>query len=146
MIKIIRWLALVLGVGLWSCATGPSADRAPRYHFEIADRPHEKRFVLTLKSLDDRPLCLGIGQWPNKRGQMDFGSSWITLSSAERTYRPRDHNFGYCPGCEIHIAPGSTLTGFIKYAEFGSPAAISALSNRRLHFPVTLWICKATRP
>jgi hypothetical protein len=140
-------LLLFLFVSIAWCYSTGGRDRSHsserlHYRFDIADDPNGKRFVLTLKSLDQRPLCIGVGQWPNAEGQLDFGSSWVTVESPEGTYRPRDHNFGYCPDCEIHIAPGSTLTGFINYEEFGDAAIIARLSRRELRFPVTLWICK----
>lgn len=126
-----------------TCVTMPAtAGPAPRYRVEITDNPKQKRFIIVLTSLDDRSLCLGIGQWPNRLGQLDFGSSWVELKSGSKSFRPRDTNFGYCPGCEIRVAPRSELKGFIGYAEFADAATIAALPERQLHFPVTAWVCK----
>ena len=118
---------------------------APLIRIEVIDRPSEKRFVVTLRSKDKRPLCLGIDQWPNRSGQLDTGSKRARLESAAGTFPARDENFGFCVGeeCVIHVAPGASLTGFIGYAEFGPPAKIAALPRRRLHFPVTTWVCTA---
>jgi hypothetical protein len=118
------------------------AGQLPRYRVEITDNPKQKRFIIVLTSLDDRSLCLGIGQWPNKLGQLDFGSSWVELKSGSKSFRPRDTNFGYRPGCEIRVAPRSELKGFIGYAEFADAATITALPKRQLHFPVTAWVCQ----
>jgi hypothetical protein len=141
-LRFLYWLAIVCSYAAISAIAGQHDSAPPRYRIDIVDRPEEKRFLIVLKSLDDRSLCLGIGQWPNEFGQLDFGSTWVALKSAGDTYRPRDTNFGYCPGCEIRIAPRSELRGFIGYAEFADPATIAALPKRHLHFPVTAWICK----
>lgn len=118
------------------------AEQPLRYRVEITDSPKQKRFIIVFKSLDNRSLCLGIGQWPNKLGQLDFGSGWVELKAGSKSFRPRDTNFGYCPGCEIRIAPKSELKGFIGYAEFADAATIAALPDRQLLFPVTAWVCK----
>lgn len=143
LLRFLCCLAVVSSYGAISAIAG-QRDSAPppRYRVEIVDRPKEKRFVIVLKSLDDRSLCLGIGQWPNELGQLDFGSTWVALKSGGHTYRPRDTNFGYCPGCDIRVAPRSELRGFIGYAEFGQAAAIAALPERQLHFPVTASVCE----
>jgi hypothetical protein len=102
---------------LFSCSMSARGNNrnhsaAPRYRFEITDSSDEKRFVLSLKSLDDRPLCIYVEKWPNGKGQLHFGSTWVKLKSAEGTYPARDENFGYCidehgKPCLIRIAPRS---------------------------------------
>jgi len=146
----LRPLALLSTALLAGCSTQPviiSQNPTPhaRYHLTVSDRSDLRRFVLTLKSFDDRPLCLNVNQWPNYFGQLHFGSTWVTLVSTEGKYPARDENFGTCigPTCVIHIAPGSTLTGFIGYREFGSPAKIAGLSRRQLHVVVSPSVCEA---
>lgn len=136
-------------VYLCSCSMGSHSNQqsvppAPHFRLVIKDHPKEYRFVVNLISLDDRPLCLGVDQWPNELGQLDTGSKRATLKSDEGAYPARNENFGYCVGdaCIIHVAPGSTLTGFIGYKEFGGPKTIARLTKRRLVFPVSTWICK----
>ena len=149
MLRFLYCLAVVSSYGAISAIAGQRDSAPPRYRVEIVDRPEEKCFVIILKSLDDRSLCLSIGQWPNEFGQLDFGSTWVALKSGGETYRPRDTNFGYCPACEIRVAPRSELRGFIGYAEFADPATIAALPKRQLHFPLTARICekqKRARP
>jgi hypothetical protein len=144
--NILRWFSLLNLVWLWSCSVPVGSERAPvppRYQLEIRDRPQQKKFLLTLRSLDDRPLCLDIEDWPNGSGQLHFGSSWVKLALPEGIHPARDENFGYClGGCTIHIAPGSALTGYIGYAAFGEPAAIAALSQRHLQFVVSPRVCR----
>lgn len=140
-----------LYVSLWapwcfSAAQGESGSPAPRYHLAIQDRPIEKRFLLTLRSMDDRPLCVPVEKWPNGLGQVHFGSSWVKLTSGRRVYPARDQNFGYCiedngGPCLLVIKPRGELKSFIAYAEFANPRIISALPKRRLSFPVTVWLC-----
>lgn len=119
------------------------ASDPPRYRVEINDRPQQKRFVVALRSLDNRSLCIDLEKWPNRRGQLHFGSTWVKLDTSEGSYPARDENFGYClGGCTIRIAPRSVLTGFIGYAQFGRPAAILVLKQRQLRFAVTPRVCK----
>lgn len=150
MSSFARFLTYLLVVLQLSCSTRPFANRnkpsgSPRYRLEIGDTPDRRRFLLTLTSLDDRPLCLEITQWPNALGQVDSGSMRTILDSAEGKYPARDENFGYCVGeeCIIHLAPRASLKGFIGYAEFGKPEAIAALSQRRLRYTISPSVCQA---
>ena len=54
-----------------------------------------------------------------------------------------DTNFGFCPGgCGIIVvSPGETLRGFIPYSEFGDPAQIEQLQDRRLEYLIVPRIC-----
>src|SRR6266480_1580537 len=94
-------LLFLLRAAAGSDRANKSAD--PRYRLDIVDRPNEKRFNLSLKSLDRRSLCIYFDEWPNKFGQLHFGSGRVKLESSEGTYPARDENFGYCvgPSCII---------------------------------------------
>lgn len=145
--RISTFIAIVY---LCSCSmgiqsNGKSNPPSPQFRLVITDHPRESRFVVNLISLDNRALCLGVDQWPNEQGQLDTGSKRATLKSTEGAYPARNENFGYCVGqaCIIRVPPGSTLTGFIGYREFGDPATIARLSKRQLVFPVSTWICRA---
>jgi hypothetical protein len=143
------FIAFVL-LSLFSMSADPNHrnhSAAPHYRFEITDRPAEKRFALTLKSQDDRPLCIYVEKWPNQKGQVHFGRTWVKLESAEDTYAARDENFGYCiddsgKPCLLKILPGATLEGFIGYEQFGDPIVIAGLTHRKLHFPVSPQVCE----
>lgn len=115
----------------------------PQYQIVIKDNPAETRFDLTLISADDRPLCVSGGGWPDGLGHVDWGSSWVKLSSKSRIFPARDWDFGYCEGkdCSHRVGPKGTLTGFIGYAEFGDPKEISALPDRRLLFETSAYVC-----
>lgn len=115
----------------------------PQYRLVIKDSPAEKRFDLTLISSDDRSLCVSVGGWPDGLGHVDWGSSWVKLSSESRIFPARDWNLGYCEGndCSHRIKANGTLTGFIGYAEFGNPKEIAALPDRRLLFETTAYAC-----
>lgn len=149
--NVVRWLTGLLVMILLSCAVRASASGNrpsgdPQYRLEIVDNIEGRRFLLTLRSLDDRPLCFGITQWPNRIGQLHFGSQRAVLNSAEGKFPARDENFGYCvgEGCTIHIAPRASLRGFIGYAEFGKPKIIATLSKRQLHYKIAPSICNAS--
>jgi hypothetical protein len=120
-----------------------SAPSHPRVQLKIIDEPTERRFVLTLRSLEHKPVCLRYYQWPNSLGQVDDGPRRATLRSREGTYPARDHNFGYSVGAggTLRILPGSTLTGFVAYSEFGNPALVQKLTHRELHFNVIPHFC-----
>lgn|SRR5215831_17968129 len=114
------------------------------YHFQITDRPDQQRFVLTLRSTDKRPICIYRDKWPNGFGQLDFGSTWVTLHASEKLLPARDTNFGICGGdesCYMRILPGQELSGFIGYEQFGKPEEIAKLARRKLHFPVSPLVC-----
>jgi hypothetical protein len=140
---VVLGAVLLAGCSTPPAANAPSPNQPARYRLTVSDRPDLNRFVLTLKSLDERPLCLNVNQWPNYFGQVHFGSIWVKLVSNQGTYPARDENFGSCigPSCVIHIAPGSALTAFIGYKEFGTPAKIAGLSRRRLHLIVSPSVC-----
>jgi hypothetical protein len=150
---IFRLLTVIIAELLWSCLIASAASQqtdstSARYRFAIIDRPQERKFVLTVESLDSRPLCIAVEKWPNRAGQLHFGSVWVKLESSEGTFPARDENFGYCVGphgepCLIQIAPGSVLKGSIGYEQFGDPTAIAKLSKRHLKFPVSPSVCKA---
>lgn len=153
--KILLWVCFLAASCLWLDLSWAASDERiaslpPRYHLDIKDRPGEKRFLMTLRSLDDRSLCIPVEKWPNRRGQVHFASTWVKLESSGRAYPARDENFGYCiekdgGPCLIRIEARAEIKGFIRYAEFGDPATIAALSERQLHFPVTAWVCKKQR-
>ncbi len=139
-----RLIAIVAAGTFVSGATVYSsfASSPPRYTLEIKDQPRQKRFVLALRSSDDRTLCIDVEDWPNRFGRVHFGGSSVRLETPKKMFPARDFNFGYCLGnCSIYIRPRSVLTGFIGYAEFGPPSLIAGLTHRQLHFEVSPRIC-----
>jgi hypothetical protein len=125
-------------------ARAERVSSGPQYRLVVSDQPDLKRFLLTLTSVDRRPLCLHVTKWPDYFGHVHFGSSWVTLTATEGKYPARDENFGTCigPSCVIRIAPGGKLSGFIGYSEFGDPKRISKLSNRKLKVVTAPIICR----
>ena len=126
------------------CRTSFASDAGLSYHFTVTDRPDLNRFILTVKSTDPRPMCLYTDKWPNRLGQLHFGSTWVSLTARGVTLRAHDSNFGVCRGdasCYIYLPPGGTLTAFIGYEQFGDPAEIAALAERELKFPIALFRC-----
>lgn len=137
--------AIVIALVLMPFASLARQNSPPRYRLTIKDVPSARQFKLTLTSLDDRPICLHIQQWPNQRGEVHFGASWVVLHSAGGLYRARDTNSGRCvgPKCIIHIAPKGVLRGIISYSVFGSAVDVIALKNRRLQVDVQPRLCTA---
>jgi hypothetical protein len=56
----------------------------PQFRLEVTDNPKLKRFDLKLLSLDDRTLCISIGDWPNEDGEVQGASQWVSIESAGR--------------------------------------------------------------
>src|SRR5947207_514574 len=86
-------LLLLSRAAVGSGRANKSAD--PRYRLDIVDSPNEKRFNLSLISLDRRNICIYFDEWPNQFGKLHYGSRRVQLESSEGTYPARDENFGY---------------------------------------------------
>lgn len=150
--RVSRWVGLLAILWLVSCTTDRvvgqrTASSTARYRLQVTDRPDQKRFDVRLDSIDDRPLCITVENWPNRHGRLHFGATWVNVTSAEGLFPGGEENFGYCIDenggpCLIQIPPKSSLKGYIVYKEFGDPAKIAALSQRRLRFPVSPQVCK----
>ncbi len=144
-----RWLKVLAITQLASCALphqtngDHKAAVLPRYRLIIKDEVAKRRFLLTLRSLDERPLCITFENWPDRQGHVHFGKTWVILRSHEGLYPARDENLGLCDGegCIIRIAPHSELRGFVTYAQFGRSDSIAALSGRRLQYLITPSVC-----
>ena len=115
-----------------------------RYRLSILDQAVQKRFVVSLISLDDLPMCLHRQSWPNQFGHLHYGAHWATLRTDNGTCPAYDENHGRCvgPECLLHIAPHATLKGFISYEMFGHPSIIARLPGRRLQLSVSPQLCE----
>lgn len=141
-----RWQLLLICCCITGCSTPPNVSEQqfrPRFRAEAKDVPSEQRFLITLKSLDDRTLCLRYFQWPNRFGELADGVDWVKLSFSAGARNPQAHGLAVdYGGGAIQIAPFSTLTGFIQYSEFGDPEGIRKLRQRRLVFMPAPWVCR----
>lgn len=143
--RLIRVFGVAAGLfSLCSCAALPrSAEkRAPalaRFRLDVEDHRSDRKFVLTLTSLDDRPLRMFVYDWP-MGGGMHFGSERVALESEKGRYPAIVRNFGYIiaarpeMGRNIPIPPGGKLVGVIGYGTFGDPEVIVRLRVRKLRF------------
>jgi hypothetical protein len=139
--SVSRWCIVVLAM----LSTAAAAATPVRYRLSILDSSVQKRFIVSLVSLDDRPLCLHIQKWPNRFGLLHYGRHWATLHTSKGIYPAYDLNAGRCvgPECIMHIAPHATITGFVSYEMFGHPAVIARLPDRRLELSVSPELCTA---
>lgn len=131
--RLLRTFVLALVFSCVFLVHNAAADTRPRYELSVTDQPDQRRFAITLHSTDKRPLCLPENLWPNKWGEVAF--PWVTLetTSWETTLKPRPGNFGLLgPEAVIRIEPGSTITAFIGYEQFGTADWIATLPNRKL--------------
>lgn len=142
---------LLVGLITLGCSSSPLINAkpmtSPMFKLETIDIPEQKRFELTLKSLDARQLCLDVEQWPNSIGGVHFGRDIAVLEFDDGSVPIHDSNFGYCPGgCgTIEVEPNSELRALIPYGQFGDPNEIAKLKNKRLKFSVSPRYCKGTR-
>lgn len=140
-------IALLLASMISACASQEVDDSAstlpPVFNLSVTDNVEQQQFELLLQSSDSRPLCMDVEQWPNRLGQVDWHGRRGVLKAREGSFSAEDANFGFCPGgCGvIRIMPGDEHRGFIPYSEFGDPAAIAKLSDRRLDFTVAPRVC-----
>src|SRR5436305_1550704 len=120
--SVLRWFIVFLA----TLSSAGAASAPVRYRLSILDSSVQKRFNVTLTSLDDRPMCLHIQSWPNSIGHLHYGRHWATLHTSKGIYLAHDENHGRCvgPSCILHIAPHGTITGFVSYEMFGHPAVI----------------------
>jgi len=129
---------IIAAVCLCSCSIQPPkiTERPPSFRLETIDHPEERRFEIALVSLDDRRLYIHREMWPNSRGNLHFGSTWVTLETPSGILPARDDNWGYTVGGlgVFIIEPGSRLEGFISYENFGDPEALETVTQRKLHF------------
>ena len=137
--SVLRYFTVFLAF----VSTGVFASRPPRYRLSVSDLSVQRRFAVSLISMDDRPICIELRRWPNDVGHVHYGGDWVILHSSGGTYPAQDENFGRCvgPECILHIAPHGKLTGFVSYEMFGPPAAIARLSDRQLEFQIRPIAC-----
>ena len=96
-----------------------------------------RRFELTLKSRDNRPICIPLGYWPDILGQI--GDKGAILVSGRKRIPSQPADMGYAEGGTSDswkIPPHGELRGFIGYDQFGKADYIATLRNRRLLFSV----------
>lgn len=141
---------LVSGCTTTSSEPKTTATHRPRFEFSVEDQKERHRFVLRLRSTDQRTLCVEVERWPNKAGRLHFGSTWAFVASDGKIFPGGEENFGYCledvgQPCYRRVNPGGVLEGFVEYSEFGNPRAIAKLANKRLHLPIDPVFCKKKR-
>jgi hypothetical protein len=117
----------------------------PQFRLEVTDNPKLKRFDLKLLSLDDRTLCISIGDWPNEAGEIQGASQWVSIESAGKTYHAHDPTViadCFIGDCAMRVKPHGTLSGFIPYSAFGKAEMIAALPIKHLQYEVKPFACE----
>src|SRR4051812_35477632 len=114
--SVSRWCIMFFVI----VSSAAAASAPVQYGLSIRDSSVQKRFIVSLTSLDDRPMCLHIQSWPNSIGHLHYGRHWATLHTSKGIYPAYDENHGRCvgPECILHIAPHATITGFVSYEMF----------------------------
>lgn len=137
---------LILLVALQSsCSTAATRPSSESFRVEIIDNLDERRFDVSVTSLDDHAICISKENWPDESGgfagpqdytHLRVGSGTLPVSTAFSSI--------YCPGgCGEHrIAPQGVLRGFIAYGGFADANAIAAEPRKELHFSVTPYYCR----
>lgn len=128
-----------------SCSTSVTRPSPENFRVEIIDNVDERRFDVSLASLDDHAICVSKESWPGESGgfagpqdytYLQVGSNRLPVRSALSSI--------YCPGgCGEHrVAPHGVLRGFIAYGEFADANAIAAEPRKELHFPLIPYYCR----
>ena len=141
------WAALFFLSGWLTLGSVPAEEAEPaRFRIEVIDNQKLQRFDVALISLDDRTLCVYVGNWPSERGEIQGASQWVSIESRGKTYRAHDPDLiADCFGgddCAIKVKPRDTLRGAISYSHFGKAKDIASLPDKQLRFPVTPFLCE----
>jgi hypothetical protein len=109
--------------------SGPRAvDRAtPDQDFTltVSENQMAQRFELTLSSRSERPLCLGMTDWPDEHGQIVLAGDNVSYTVNGVTYPMRNSTAQDRGSAGVRrVEPRGSLTGFIGFDQF--PAAAFA--------------------
>jgi hypothetical protein len=85
------------------------------------DKPQNEKIYLSYHNQTKYEICIDPIHWPNINGEIDTGKDRVFISVSGKRYTIVNFNTGYCPGCQITASPGSTLSGFFRYSDFGIP-------------------------
>ncbi|MGH6950738.1 MAG: hypothetical protein ACREH4_07685 [Vitreimonas sp.] len=84
-----------------------------------------QRFELILNSNSERPICLGMTDWPDENGHIVSASDTVSYTVNGATYPMRDSAAQDRGSAAVRrLAPGGTFTAFIGFDQF--PAAAFA--------------------
>jgi hypothetical protein len=141
------WAALLFLSGWVTLCSVPAEEAEPaRFRIEVTDNQKMQRFDLAFVSLDDRTLCVDVGNWPSERGEIQGASQWVSVESRGKIYPAHDPDLiADCFGgddCEIRVKPHDTLRGAIPYSHFGKAKDIASLPDKQLRFPITPSVCE----
>ena len=146
-----RWLIAAVATTatlLGACAATPPelvqfAGSPQDYQLESRADDAAKVFRIQIRSVSDRAVCLSVDDWPNRLGQVSGGGARAKFRTDGAEIPARDTNFGMCVGasCTVRIPARGVLEGWIGYAEFGEPEAISARKTKQLVYSVAPNFC-----
>lgn len=137
-------MAVALVALLGSCAQKITRPTADRYELDITDNAAERRFDVSLKSADNRAVCVSVENWPNSSGHFTVEKDDTYLQVGPNRLPAKSKLMSaYCPGgCGKHrVEPNSSLRGFISYEVFGDPENLAKEPQKRLNFPVSPHYC-----
>jgi hypothetical protein len=126
----------------------PAKDAEPaRFRIEVTDNQKLQRFDVAFISLDDRTVCVYVGNWPSERGEIQGASQWVSVESRGKIYPAHDPDliadcFGGADDCAIRVKPRGSLQGAIPYSHFGKAEDIASLPDKQLRFPITPFVCE----
>jgi hypothetical protein len=126
----------------------PAQDtESARFRIEVTDNQKLQRFDVKFISLDDRTLCVDVGNWPSEQGEIQGASQWVSVESRGKIYPAHDPDliadcFGGADDCAIRVKPRGSLQGAIPYSHFGKAGDIASLPDKQLRFPITPFVCE----
>ncbi|WP_146217995.1 MULTISPECIES: hypothetical protein [unclassified Caulobacter] len=147
--SVVSLLAIALGASASSCATSPPkidyAVEGKDFSVSWREDVSRERFDVILTSTSKRRLCMSLPSWPNDVGKVSGGGDLAAIKGDNGTIASIETEFPYCigPDCEIRIAPGASINGYIDYGAFGEKSVVEGLKNRSLDFRPNPYFCLA---
>ncbi|WP_339863481.1 hypothetical protein [Paremcibacter congregatus] len=147
--KIFNFYIVIL-VSLGGCSPFLNGDKdllvpveGKDYALVINENYEAQRFILNLKALTDKNLCVSVDVWPNSIGQLSFATDRAYVLIGEEKYPYlQDRNFGYCVGiCHIKVLSGKSIKGFVTFSEFDDEAFLEEKAKRNLIYQVQPSFC-----
>ena len=134
--KRVVTIALLAALG---CATGVGMFPI---EYDFVDNIPERRVEITFTNDFGFSVCLLPETWPNPKGVIDQGAEFMALVVDGQRFPVIDVNTGYCLGrdCETVVAPGETVSSFVRYDDFGLPEELES-STKHLDFTTGTYRC-----
>lgn len=146
--------AILGGLGLAlvasSCVHSPvvsGSTEIPSFSLEAFDDPKNERFVLELRSNEDRVICVTLEGWPTKKGTVFSADQRLVLVLPDKsTYGGVTPKIQFsCPGgCGYYeVEPKGLLSGYVRYDQIVDVDRWRFEKQKQLRFGSSVHWCPA---